>query len=60
MEKLFPLYALFSSRDCFPPYRARLPTSQAATGAQPDQYKPQSAGIDSPSDLNLKYSADRY
>ncbi|SKA12445.1 hypothetical protein SAMN02745127_02224, partial [Oceanospirillum multiglobuliferum] len=30
--------------DCSPPFRARLPTSQAATGAWPDLRKPPLAG----------------
>ncbi|SKA03521.1 diguanylate cyclase (GGDEF) domain-containing protein, partial [Oceanospirillum multiglobuliferum] len=39
--------------DCSPPFRARLPTSQAATGAWPDLRKPPLAGTDSPSAFSL-------
>lgn len=40
--------------DCSPPYRARLPTSQAATGDTPDLRKPRWAETDSPSAFNFK------
>ena len=41
-------------RDCSPPYRTRLPTSQAATGEQPGLRKPPLAGTDSPSARSFK------